>query len=149
MPAVQRNADADWKGNLEGGHGLINTESKTLVDQRFSFGKRTDQESTSETNPEELLGATAASCFAMALSKTLQDKNLIAETLRVKATVSLNLGDEGPKVDALHLRVEGMVPMCSKEQFDEAVAETQKGCPIYRLLEPGFETIEVTTELEQ
>ncbi|MBC2603615.1 OsmC family protein [Puniceicoccus vermicola] len=68
---IIRTADANWKGSLESGHGLVSSHSHVLSEDKYSFGGRTSSGSK-ETNPEELISASAASCFAMALSKTLR-----------------------------------------------------------------------------
>lgn len=74
MSKITRKAEANWKGDLDSGHGLVSTESRVLTESRFSFEQRVEGEGT-DTNPEELIAASAASCFAMALSKTLQDED--------------------------------------------------------------------------
>jgi len=62
---------------LDSGHGLVSTESRILTESKFSFKQRVEGEGR-DTNPEELIAASAASCFAMALSKTLQDEDKVA-----------------------------------------------------------------------
>ncbi|GAA5482965.1 OsmC family peroxiredoxin [Haloferula sargassicola] len=147
MKTITRKAEADWKGNLEQGHGLVTTDSQVLVKQEFSFSKRTSQGDHVHTNPEELIAAGLASCFSMALSATLGKHDMIAEQLVVTAGVTLSLTDDGPVVDTLQLDVAGMVEGHSEEEFRKAVEETQQGCPIYKLLEPGFKNIEVNVTL--
>lgn len=147
MKAITRRAEADWKGNLEAGHGLVTTESQVLVKQPFSFAKRTEQGDLSQINPEELIAAGIASCFSMALSKTLQERDTIAQQLVVTAGVTLSLNDDGPVIDRLKLDVAGMIGDCTEDELRDAVEATRKGCPVYRLLEPGFETIDVSVSL--
>jgi lipoyl-dependent peroxiredoxin len=147
MKTITRKAEASWQGNLDNGHGLITAESEVLSSARFSFAERIGDSKT-HTNPEELIGSAIASCFAMALSKTLQDDHATALKLLVKAEVSLRLGESGPKVNRLVLDVDGLVPTYTAEKFDEAVETTRKNCPIYQLLEPGFEEVEVKTTFE-
>ncbi len=143
MKKITRKAEADWNGNLSEGHGLVTTASQALLKQPFSFSKRTSQGDHEHTNPEELIAAGLASCFSMALSKTLQDRDTVAQQLVVTAAVTLNITDSGPAVDELTLEVAGMVGGFNEEQFRDAVEETRKSCPVYRLLEPGFEKIDV------
>ncbi len=148
MKSITRKAEADWKGNLEKGHGLVTTGSQVLKKQPFSFSKRVEPERSDETNPEELIAAGLASCFGMALSKTLQDDEAVAQVLVVRAEVTLNLTDDGPKVNELALDVSGVVGGYTQEKFEQAVETTRKSCPVYKLLEPGFETIDVSVSLE-
>lgn len=147
MKNVTRKAEADWNGNLDNGHGLVTTASGTLVKQPFSFSKRTEQGDSTQTNPEELIAAGLASCFGMALAMTLQHDGVTAQQIVVGAEITLTIDDDGPKVNRLNLDVAGMVEGFTQEQFENAVATTQKGCPIYKLLEPGLKTIDVKVSL--
>ena len=146
MTSVIRKAEANWKGDLENGHGLVSTESRALTESKFSFKQRIDDDSES-TNPEELMAASASSCFAMALSKTLQDEGKTAEKLRVRADVSLNL-DDGPKLTEMTLHVEGLIPGYSEDAFNQAVSKTAESCPVFQLLKPGFEAIHLESKLQ-
>lgn len=141
-----RKADANWKGSLENGHGLVSSHSHALAEERYSFGERT-ADGSKATNPEELLSASAASCFAMALSKTLGDRGHTAEKLKVLGETTLSLRDSGPKVTRLELSVEGMVPDLDEESFRSAVDETVGGCPLVQLLRPGLEDFAVNASL--
>lgn len=147
MKKITRSADANWKGNLDEGHGLVSVESRALTEQKFSFSKRVDQEAR-ETNPEELIAAAAASCFGMALSKTLQDDNQASDKLRVKADVILSIDDAGPKLTDLKLKVEAILPEYSEEQFEAAVDRTADECPVLQLLRPGFSSVDIESSLQ-
>jgi osmotically inducible protein OsmC len=146
MTTVIRKSEANWKGDLDNGHGLVSTESRVLTESKFSFKERVEGEGK-DTNPEELMAAAAASCFAMALSKTLQDEDKVAEKLRVRADVSLNL-DDGPKLTEMTLHVEGLIPDYSEESLKYAVAKTAENCPVFQLLKPGFEAIHLESVLQ-
>ena len=65
-----RTAEAVWKGNLKEGSGSVKTESGA-VEGSYSFPSRF--ESGKGTNPEELLGASHAACYSMALSNALAE----------------------------------------------------------------------------
>ncbi len=149
MKSITRSAEADWKGNLEQGHGLVTTGSEALLIQPFSFGKRTEQGDRSATNPEELIAAGLASCFGMALSKTLEEDGAVSPQIVIKADVTLNLTDDGPKVNELKLNIAAMIPDYSQERLEKAVSETQKGCPVYKLLEKGWEKTNVEVVLNK
>ena len=67
---MQRTATAVWTGSLKEGNGKISTPaSGVLHDAPYSFLARF--ENGKGTNPEELIGAAHAACFAMALSAQL------------------------------------------------------------------------------
>src|SRR5262245_66687484 len=71
---MDRNATAIWKGNLREGSGTLTTQSGALSNLPYSFKARFEDESgKSGTNPEELLGAAHAGCFAMQFSHFLAE----------------------------------------------------------------------------
>ena len=84
---MKRNASAVWQGDLKQGKGAISTASGTLSNTQYSFSTRF--ENGIGTNPEELLAAAHAGCFAMALSGQLGAAGLTAERIEVTATISL------------------------------------------------------------
>ncbi len=131
---MKRTGSAVWNGTLKEGHGTVSTPNGVLKNAPYSFSSRF--ESGSGTNPEELIAAAHAGCFAMALSLMLQNAGFKAETLDVTATVSLeNLPDKGGfTVTSSHLALKGKVPGIAKEKFEEVANQAKAGCPISRLL---------------
>lgn len=75
---MDRKATAVWQGTLKEGKGTLNTQSGALKDLPYDFKARFQDESgRSGTNPEELLGAAHAGCFAMQLSALLDRKSVV------------------------------------------------------------------------
>lgn len=74
---MQRKASAVWQGDLKTGKGLISTDSGVLKQTQYSFSTRF--ENGIGTNPEELLAAAHATCFAMALSGQLGGAGMTAD----------------------------------------------------------------------
>jgi organic hydroperoxide reductase OsmC/OhrA len=72
-----RDAHARWEGSLKAGHGAIDF-GNGLFKGPYSFGSRF--EDRAGTNPEALLGAVHASCFAMALSVVLGEAGFTPES---------------------------------------------------------------------
>ena len=134
-------------GNLTAGHGLVTTGSTALLEAKFSFDDRVGEGDGPRTNPEELIAAAIASCFSMALSKTIQDDGIIPQQLVVNAAVTATLGEGGIKISGLTLDVTGMVGGYTESQFVQAVETTRKNCPVYQVFEPGFGGIDVTCTL--
>ena len=64
---MDRSASAVWHGSLKEGNGTISTQSGTLKDTQYSFKARFAD--GVGTNPEELIAAAHAGCFAMALER--------------------------------------------------------------------------------
>lgn len=113
----------------------------------MTFTQRIDPNAP-EANPEEMIAAAAASCFSMALSKTLQDESVIAKDITVSADVTLSVSEAGPKVSQLSLQVDADIPGFTEARLQDATKKTASGCPVYQLLAPGFESIEVSSTLK-
>ncbi|MFP3409818.1 OsmC family peroxiredoxin, partial [Pseudomonas sp. SIMBA_065] len=74
-------------------------------------------EGTSGTNPEELIGATHAGCFSMALSMMLGEEGLTADRIDTAAEVTLDKLPDGFAITAVHLVLRAKVPGASEAQF--------------------------------
>ncbi|MEY2395947.1 MAG: lipoyl-dependent peroxiredoxin, partial [Acidobacteriaceae bacterium] len=84
---MQRKARASWRGDVKNGEGSLSTESGVLNNTQYSFATRF--ENGIGSNPEELLAAAHAGCFAMALSAQLGKAGLTPRSLEVTATITL------------------------------------------------------------
>lgn len=129
---MKRSASAQWRGNLKQGQGIVNSESGSLRDLSYSFSKRFGQERG--TNPEELIAAAHSSCFAMALSAELEKIHLKADTINVKADVSLEQAEDGWNIPSVHLYVDATVPGGDYQDVEEAAQTAKANCPISKLL---------------
>ena len=129
---MKRKASAEWQGDLKTGKGAISTESGVLARTPYSFTARF--ENGTGTNPEELVAAAHAGCFTMALSAELGKANLVPESLRTTATVTLDKVDGAWAVTESHLAVVAKVPGASPEAFRKAAETAETGCPISKLL---------------
>jgi lipoyl-dependent peroxiredoxin len=129
---MQRSATAVWNGALKDGRGAISTASGVLSSTPYSFTTRF--ESGKGTNPEELIAAAHAGCFTMALSAQLGTINVVAQTLRTVATVSLEKLEAGWTISRVQLEVSGKVPGISPSAFQAAADSAKANCPVSRLL---------------
>lgn len=132
---LKRTSRAVWRGTGLEGSGTLDTQSGALQSQPYSTKMRfASEDGKAGTNPEELLAAAHAGCFAMALSFALTGAGHPPEELRVSATFAMD--QEGvhwlPKSIALDL--EGKVPGITAEKFQELAEGAKKGCPISRAL---------------
>src|ERR1700751_383807 len=108
IESMQRKATAVWQGEVRIGQGSISTESKVLDKAQYSFNTRF--RSGIGTNPEELLAAAHAGCFAMALSTQLGKAGLIPQRLEVTATITLEKVGEHHAITKSHLDLSAHVP---------------------------------------
>ena len=129
---MQRTATAVWNGGLKDGKGKVSTQSGVLKDTQYSFSTRF--ENGVGTNPEELIAAAHAGCFAMAFSGQLANAGLTAESIDAKATVTLEKIEAGFTVTKSHLDVTAKIPRAEESAFRTAAENAKKGCPISRLL---------------
>ncbi len=129
---MKRHATAEWRGDLKSGKGSLTTESGVLANARYSFTTRFEGEKG--TNPEELVAAAHAGCFAMALSAELGKAGLTAETLRATAIVSLEKGEGGWSITESALDVVAKIPGASPEAFRAAADAAKANCPLSKLL---------------
>jgi len=129
---MQRTATAHWSGGLKDGKGTVSSQSGVLNNNQYSFGTRF--ESGIGTNPEELIAAAHAGCFAMALSAELEKLGMKAESLDAKATVTLEFIDGKPTITTSHLDLTAHIPGADRDKFQEAAHNAEVGCPISRVL---------------
>ena len=128
---MKRNGSAVWQGNLKQGKGTVSTASGILSNTQYSFSTRF--ENGVGTNPEELLAAAHAGCFAMALSAQLGEAGLTAERIDATATVSLEKTDGGFAITESHLEVKAKIPSADPAAFDKAAGNAKAGCPVSKL----------------
>ncbi len=130
---MDRNAKAQWKGDLKSGAGTISSASGVLANAQYSFKTRFEQ--GIGTNPEELLAAAHAACFSMALSLMLANENLKAETIDTICTISLEQEGDGFAIKRSHLDLKAKIPGASQDAFNRAANNAKEGCPVSKLFD--------------
>ncbi len=138
-----RNGSAEWKGDLKGGSGSVKV-GEGAFEGAYSFASRFEE--GEGTNPEELIAAAHASCFAMALSLLLSEEGHAPDSVRTRAEVQLRLVDGLPTIARIGLRVEGSVPGIDEDQFRSFAEKAKAGCPVSRAL-AGVPEIELEAKL--
>src|SRR5439155_24012156 len=116
--AIEHTASATWNGDLTGGSGSFSLGSGAATDFGISWRARAEDASAG-TSPEELLAAALASCFSMALSAGLARGGTPPTRLDTEATASFELGDAGPRVSKIALRVRAHVDRLNETGFRE------------------------------
>ena len=129
---IQKYGSASWQGGLRDGQGQLSTETGVLSNQNYSFAKRFGDEKG--TNPEELIGAAHASCFAMQMSAFIEQAGTKAQNIEARSTVSLEVGAGGADITRVHVDVVATVPGLTDEQFQEIAEKTKAGCPVSKVL---------------
>jgi len=126
-----RTATAVWEGDLKHGKGTMRTQSGA-VDGRYSFASRF--EDGRGTNPEELIGAAHAGCYAMAFSMMLGQAGYEVDHIDAEAAVSIEQVDGAPTITTVRLDVTGHVRGIDEAEFLRLAEEAKAGCPVSRAL---------------
>lgn len=135
MKTILRRATAKWNGTGLEGKGTLSTFSGALANQPYSTHARFGDESgKAGTNPEELIAAAHAGCFAMALSFVLTGAGHPPESLEVKATLKAESPDVHWGITQVKLELVGKVPGLSLAKFQELAETAKKTCPVSKVL---------------
>ena len=129
---MERHATAVWNGDLHHGGGSISVESGRLDEAHYSAKSRFEDEKG--TNPEELLAAAHAGCFAMQLSHLLALNGTPAEELHAKSTITMGKDGAGFAVQSSALVLTGKVPSIDRATFQQIATQAKNDCPISKAL---------------
>lgn len=132
---MKRIATAKWVGTGLEGKGELNSTSGVFNHTPYNFKARfVDEEGKSGTNPEELIAAAHAGCFAMALSFQIANAGFTADELLCDAVVSIDKLETGFAITNITLKLKGKVNGMPKEKFMELAQAAKEGCPISKAL---------------
>lgn len=125
---MKRNATAVWNGSGKEGSGHLTTQSKVLSKTSYDFKSRF--EDGTYTNPEELIAAAHAGCFAMKLSFVLGAAGFTPESLEATSTITLENGT----ITSSHIVLNAKVPGIDAAKFQECAADAKANCPVSKAL---------------
>jgi osmotically inducible protein OsmC len=128
-------AQAHWEGSLKSGKGTLSTQSGALKKAKYSFKARLGEDSEG-ANPEELLAATHAGCFTMAVCTNLTKKGFDPRTLDTEAVVTM----EEQGITGIHLSISGKVENLSQDEFEHVVNYEGSNCTISKALQVPVST---------
>lgn len=126
-----RNGSAEWHGDLEGGDGQV-TVGNGVHTGPFTYKSRF--EDGEGTNPEELVAAAQAACYAMQLSHVLAEAGHQPESVKASARVELRPVDGAPTITEIAIQAEGRVPGIDQAQFEQHASTAKEQCLITRAL---------------
>lgn len=129
---MKRDATAIWRGTGKEGKGEITTQSGVLKNTQYAFSTRF--ENGIGTNPEELIGAAHAGCYAMALSFALNKAGFSAKELKATASVTLDKEGEGFAITTVALKLDAQIPEITNEKFMALAEDAKKNCPVSKVL---------------
>lgn len=132
-------AEATWNGRLKDGEGTVALGSGAY-EGAYTFASRfQDGEGT---NPEELIGAAEAGCYAMAFANMLDEEGYTPESVHAEAVVTLDA--DALEITTVDLTVEATVPDIDEEAFQELAGDAKEGCPVSKVLAGADITLDAT-----
>jgi osmotically inducible protein OsmC len=134
---ADRSAQVTWHGDLMSGNGEIHeSPSGAFGPLQITWAARAEDDHGGKTSPEELLAASHAACFSMALSVGLAKAGNPPEQLETSATVTFV---PGTGITKSALTVVGRVPGLDEGAFREAAEAAKEGCPVSGALKGNVE----------
>lgn len=133
---MNRTATAIWNGDLKTGTGKLSTQSTALDALPYSFKSRTeDIHGNAGTNPEELIGAAHAGCFAMMLTSLLSANGTPPTELHATATISTKPDEGGGfSIAKSDLILQARIANISESDFQKLAKQAKENCPVSRAL---------------
>jgi osmotically inducible protein OsmC len=129
-----RKSMVTWQGDGPNGKGALTTESGAIRAQPYSFKTRFGEDGKAGTNPEELLGAAHATCFAMTVAFVLTDAGHAPTQLDVTAAVDISKVGEGFAITSIALDLQARIEGLGVEQFQTLAEAAKKNCPVSKAL---------------
>jgi osmotically inducible protein OsmC len=126
--SIKRFASARWLGRGTDGVGQLTTSSTMLQEARYSYHTRFAD--GIGTNPEELIAAAHAGCFAMKLAFNLQTAGFTPTFIDARCEVVLLEGC----ICESNLTVDAAVPGLAPERFQALVEDARQNCPVSKVL---------------
>src|SRR3954451_20158928 len=143
--ASPRRGSAIWWGDLQSGKGDLTVGDGVFMGE-YSFKSRFEE--GEGTNPEELIAAAHAACFAMAFANTLAGEGHTPESVDTRARVVLKEVDGAPTLARIELTAESSVPGIDDDEYQRLAEQAKKDCPVSRAL-GGVKEIRLEASLKQ
>ncbi len=141
---MKRKASATWTGGLKTGKGTLASDSGVLTSTPYSFVTRFGDERG--TNPEELIAAAHAGCFAMATSAELERAGFAPGSVDAACTITMEPVEGRPTITRSHLSATVRVPGGDADKVRAIVEGAKAGCVVSRALNVEI-SLEATIEV--
>jgi len=132
---MKNSATAIWRGSGKDGEGALSTDSLALNNLKYSYTTRFMN--GAGTNPEELIAAAHAACFAMKLAFAFDSAGYPASSIETQCDIEVEAG----VIKNSHLKLRANIKGISQEEFEELVEYSAEHCPVSKLLNASM-TIE-------
>ena len=138
-------ASAHWERAPKDGTGTISTKTGVLKNTPYSSKARFEG-GTSQTTPEELIGAAHAGCYTMALGFALMRAGINQKSISTDAEVEVILGEKGANITGIKLKTVVEAPGADAAKIKEAAEGAKVGCPVSKALSAVPISLEVETK---
>ncbi len=123
-----RSGNAEWKGDLKSGNGVLATQSGALNGMAYNFSSRFEE--GTGTNPEELIAAAHAACYSMALAAGLAAAGFRVDSVRTVDRVHIEQNGGGFAITKIEVATEARVEGIDNDTFQKHAEDTKNGCPV-------------------
>ena len=130
---MKSNAKATWVGSFPEGAGKISVSSGLFKDAPYSIKGRFEGGAPG-TTPEELLAASHAACFTMALGLALTRAKMPPKSVETSCEVEVVVGAAGADITRSALTCTVEVPGADAAKVREIAEGPKKGCPVSKAL---------------
>jgi osmotically inducible protein OsmC len=130
---IEKTASVAWEGPGKKGQGRISTETGALERYPYGFASRFEDDRQG-TNPEEILAAAHAACFAMAFSFACDKAGFATRKVDTQARVRLSPQGGGFVIDRIALTLNAVVPGIDDARFQEIAQAAKRECPLSKAL---------------
>ena len=139
-----RTSEAVWRGDVQYGEGTMALGSGAW-EGGFTYRSRFTDEEPKKSNPEELLAASHAGCFSLALVNILQQEGDAPEEVNTTADCHLEMDDAaGPTITRVELETEVKGAGVEVGEFNRLAEEAKETCPVSRALAGVEITLDAT-----
>lgn len=144
---TEKTASVHWEGSGKKGQGQISTDTGALRKYPYGFASRFEDDRQG-TNPEEILGAAHAACFAMAFSFACDKAGFATTSVDTQAHVRLTPQGDGFVIDRIALILKAVIPGIDEAQFQKIALAAKQDCPLSKAL-AGVAEISLAATLEK
>lgn len=138
--ATNSTARTHWEGSLSEGKGTTELVTSGAATFDVAWGNRAEA-GKGGTNPEELIAASLATCYSMALSHALSGNNTPPQSLETTVDVAFV---PGTGITGATIQVTGSVPGLDEAQFTKFAEDTKQNCPVSKALSGVEKELKVT-----
>lgn len=100
------------------------------LDSEYSLDSRVAEEAPRNTNPEELIGAGLAGCFAMSVANLLEEGGYTDVEVSANAVVQLEQVEAGFRITEITLSVTGSGASLTDDDFARIADQAKRTCPV-------------------